>query len=318
MRGVPADRVALGPPAAVPELRARRLLRPVPGQARPPARRPGRPPDHPVVPAGRGLAVVLRRRGTGVTSQATAADKRKGIEQLLADVPPGETPDMSGAFPRLEDSRLRTLEALGERRPSARGDVLIAEGEPEDTFYVVLSGRVAVVEGYGTPDQRVVRVHGPGRFLGELGVLTGQVSFFASVVVDPGVVLAVPTERLCELTAADPAFGDQVLRAYLVRRSLALGEGIGFRIIGSRYDPRTRQLREFAVHNRLPHRYVDLETDPSAERLLRGLGLGTDETPVVLYRDRLLRNPTPAELAAAFGLREIGDEHSVHDLVIVG
>ena len=42
----------------------------------------------------------------------------------------------------------------------------------------------------------MVRVHGPGRFLGELGVLTGQVAFFTSVVVDPGEVLAIPTDRL--------------------------------------------------------------------------------------------------------------------------
>jgi thioredoxin reductase (NADPH) len=241
-----------------------------------------------------------------------------GIEELLADVPPGETPDLSGAFPRLEESRLRTLEAEGERRPTARGDVLIAEGDREDTFHVVLSGRVAVVEGLGTPDQRVVRVHGPGRFLGELGVLTRQVAFVASVVVDPGEVLAIPAERLRELAAADPAFGDLVLRAYLVRRSLALGEGIGFRIIGSRYAPRTRELREFAVRNRLPHRYIDLETDPTAERLLRGLGVGIEDTPVVLFRDRLLRNPSPAELAAAFGLRATGVEEDVCDLVIVG
>src|SRR3954453_24171922 len=107
MRGVPADRVPLGPSAAVPDLWARRLLRPVPGQARPPARRPGRPSDHPVVPAGRGLAVGLRRQGTGVTSQATTAGKSQGVEQLLADVPPGETPALSGAFPRLEEARLR-------------------------------------------------------------------------------------------------------------------------------------------------------------------------------------------------------------------
>src|SRR3954452_20103388 len=171
MRGVPADRVPLGPSAAVPHLRARGLLRPVPGQARPPARRPGRPSDHPVVPAGRGLAVVLRRRGAGVTSQGTTAgkspaEKSSGVEQLLADVPPGETPDLSGAFPRLEETRLRELEAWGERRPTTRGDVLIAEGRPEDTFSVLLSGRVAVVEALATHDQRVVRLHGPARFLG--------------------------------------------------------------------------------------------------------------------------------------------------------
>jgi thioredoxin reductase (NADPH) len=240
------------------------------------------------------------------------------VEQLFAEIPEGETPDLQGAFPRLEESRIRTLEAWGERRPTKRGETLIAEGEQEDTFYVVLAGRVAVVEAFGTPDQRVVRVHGPGRFLGELGVLTGQVSFFTSVVVDPGEVLAIPADRLRELAATEPAFGDQVLRAFLVRRSLAVGEGIGFRIIGSRYSAGTRALREFAARNRLPHRFVDVETDPSAERLLRSLGLGPDDTPVVLYRDRLLRNPSTAELAAAFGLREAANKEGVCDLVIVG
>jgi thioredoxin reductase (NADPH) len=240
------------------------------------------------------------------------------VEELLADVPPGETPDLSGAFPRLEESRLRALEAWGERRSTSRGEVLITEGEPEETFYVLLSGRVAVVEAFGTPDQRVVRVHGPGRFLGELGVLTGQPAFLTDVAVEPGEVLAIPVDRLRALAAADPAFGDQVLRAYLVRRWLALGEGIGFRIIGSRYSAATRQLREFAARNRLPHRFVDVETDPAAERLLRGLGLGPDDTPVVLYRDRVLRNPSTAELAASFGLCEVGAKEEVCDLVVVG
>src|SRR4051812_399535 len=103
-----------------------------------------------------------------------------GLEQLLADLPPGETPDLSRAYPRLEESQLLALESSGRRRPVARGEVLIAEGEPERVFHVVLSGRVAVVEGCGTPDQRIVRVHGPGRFLGELGVLTGQPAFVSS------------------------------------------------------------------------------------------------------------------------------------------
>src|SRR3954470_13107870 len=318
MRGVPADRVSLGPSAAVSDLRARRLLRPVPGQARPPARRPGRPSDHPVVRAGRGLAVVLRRRGAGVTSQATTAGKSQGVEQLLADVPPGETPDLSGAFPRLEEARLRELEAWGDRRPTTRGDVLVAEGEPEDTFYVLLSGRVAVVEALGTPDQRVARLHGPGRFLGELGVLTAQPAFLSDVVVDAGEVLAVPADHLRGLAARDHAFGDLVLRAYLVRRWLALGEGIGFRIIGSRYSATTRQLREFAARNRLPHRFLDLETDPMAEQLLRSLGLGPDDTPIVVYRDRLPRNPSAAELDGAVGGRDRGAAREVSDLVVVG
>src|SRR4051794_34447910 len=248
---------------------------------------------------------------------ATAAGPA-GLEQLLADLPPGETPDLSRAYPRLGEAQLRALEGWGRRRPVARGEVLVAEGEPERVFHVVLSGRVAVAEGYRTPEQRIVRVHGPGRFLGELGVLTGQPAFVSSVVIDPGQVLEVPAERLRAMASAQPAFGDLLLRALLVRRWLALGEGIGFRIVGSRYSAATRQLREFAARNRLPHRFIDLETDPTAERLLRGLGLAPEDTPVVLFRNRLLRNPSPAELAAAFGLREVGPAESVFDLVVVG
>jgi thioredoxin reductase (NADPH) len=50
---------------------------------------------------------------------AATATEPSGFEQLLADLPPGETPDLSGAFPRFEDSQLRALEAWGRRRPVA-------------------------------------------------------------------------------------------------------------------------------------------------------------------------------------------------------
>ncbi|SDZ10330.1 thioredoxin reductase (NADPH) [Geodermatophilus africanus] len=242
----------------------------------------------------------------------------QGLEELLADVPPGETPDVTGAFPRLEDSQLQMLERWGDRRPVPHGEVLIAEGEPEDIFYVLLSGRVAVAEAVGTPDQRVVRVHGPGRFIGDLGMLTEQPAYATSIVADPGEVLAIPAEWLRAGAAASPAFGDLLLRALLLRRWLALGEGMGFRIVGSRYSAESRQLREFAGRNRLPHKFVDLETDPSAERLLRGLELAPDDTPVVLFRNQVLRNPSPADLAAAFGLREVDSAEKVVDLVVVG
>jgi thioredoxin reductase (NADPH) len=258
------------------------------------------------------------RHSSGRHSRTADTDGPDPVGRLLAELPPAETPDLVGAFPRLEEARIRALEAAGRRRPTGRGQVLIAEGDPEHAFIVVLAGRVAVVEGWGTPDQRVLRVHGPGRFLGELGVLTGQPAFFTSVVVDPGEVLDVPAEEFRALAASDPLLGDEVLSAYLARRTLALREGSGFRIIGSRYSASTRRLREFAARNRLPHRFVDVETDAEAERMLRELGLGPQDTPVVLTRGRLFRNPSTAELAAAFGLRDLDGRSDVCDLVVVG
>lgn len=250
-----------------------------------------------------------------MNSETTVAD---GVERLLATAPPGETPDLTGAHPRLSEDRIRVLDQYGSRRRTHRGEVLVTEGSPEESFLVVLSGRVAVVEGLGTPAERLVRVHGAGRFLGELGLLTGEVAFFSTVVLEPGELLEVPADRLRDVLVRDQAFGDEVLRAYLTRRTLAIGEGLGFRIVGSRYSPDTRRLREFAARNRLPHRFVDVEADVEAEALLRGLGITAAETPVVLWRDRVLRNPDTAELATLVGRRPDRPTTRLCDLLVVG
>jgi thioredoxin reductase (NADPH) len=229
-----------------------------------------------------------------------------------------ETPDLDGAYPRLSQAQLETLEPYGERRPIQAGDVLYAEGDPSDSLYVILAGRVAMVEAYGTDEQRVVRVHGPGRFLGELSLLTGQTEFLTAVALDGGEVLVVPVEGLRAVVSRDPVLGDDILRACLLRRTLAIGLGAGFRIVGSRYSQDTRRLRDFAMRNRLPHRFIDLEDDPAAENLLRHLGVGPEDTPVVVWRDRVLRNPSNAELARMVGLATVAGGESTCDLLVIG
>jgi thioredoxin reductase (NADPH) len=229
-----------------------------------------------------------------------------------------ETPDFSGAYPRLSDEQIQALAAIGERRRVQAGDTLYREGDETTDLFVILEGKVASVEGCG-PDERVVAVHGPGRFVGELGLLTGQASFLTAVVREPGEVLVVPADDLRELVTEDAALGDLILRAMLIRRSIHIGLGAGFRIIGSRFSPDTRRLREFAMRNRLPHRWIDLEDDPGAESLLRQLGISPEETPVVIWRgEQVLRNPSTAELAALIGLRTTSAPRSVCDLVVVG
>ncbi|MFD9224696.1 FAD-dependent oxidoreductase [Streptomyces sp. NPDC060064] len=240
-----------------------------------------------------------------------------GAEEPLDAV---ETPDLYGAYPRLTPEQIDLLASDGRRAPAASGDVLMREGEPCGDFLVILSGSVVVLENYGTPDERVLRVHGPGRFLGELGLLHGQAAFFTAVVRGPGEVLAVPVDRLRDVVARDPVLGDLILRAYLSRRDLLVGQGAGFRILGSRYSPDTRRLREFAARNRLPHRWIDLETDEEAEALLRRFSIRPEDTPIVLWRgEQLLRNPGNGELAALIGLpAPPAFDETRCDLLIIG
>ena len=144
--------------------------------------------------------------------------------------------DHNGAHPRLTEGQLETLSTLGERRATTSGQVLFREGERHYDFYVVLAGTVAVYAG-GGPDRRLVAVHGPLRFLGELGLLTDEASFLTAIVQEPGEVLVVPVERIRELVAHDAAFGDLLLRAYIARRSTLIDLRGGLRIIGSKYSP---------------------------------------------------------------------------------
>jgi thioredoxin reductase (NADPH) len=229
-----------------------------------------------------------------------------------------ETPDAYGAFPRLDDPQIQRLAIAGERRETHVGQVLYAEGEPTEEFFVILSGSVAIVTGL-PHDERILRVHGPRRFLGELGLLEGQPSFVSAVVTEPGEVMVLGVNQLRETVAHDPVLGDIILRSYLIRRSLMIGEGTGLRIVGSCYSPDTRRLLDFSARNRLPHRLLDLDKDTQADALLIKFGIEVDETPVVILRgSEILRNPGNADLAQRLGLREPAEGTIACDLLVVG
>jgi thioredoxin reductase (NADPH) len=229
-----------------------------------------------------------------------------------------EAVDRHGAFPRLNEEQLETLAALGERLEVESGDVLFREGDDSYDFYAVESGAVAIVQGFGAED-RVIAVHGRNRFLGELNLLSGQRVYLTAVVRDPGQLIRVPAQRLREVVARDQELSDLIVAAFLARRSILIDVGTGLRLIGSRFSPDARRLREFLARNRMPYIWVDLEEDADAEALLRGLGVEAADTPVVTWSGtQLLRNPTTQELAAKIGLGAAGPQPALCDVVVVG
>src|ERR1700722_10301358 len=112
-------------------------------------------------------AVTPRRSGTpapmpsrpGIRSSSRSNRVRTGAGAMSTkpsseDAP--ETPDLQGAYPRLSDAQIDALSAQGRRRPTQPGDVLFAEGDRDCDFFVVLAGKVASVQGDGTPEERVI------------------------------------------------------------------------------------------------------------------------------------------------------------------
>lgn len=231
-----------------------------------------------------------------------------------------QMPNANGAFPRLDDVQIAALSRYGQRRSTVAGEVLVDQGETDCDFFVVLDGLVALVEGdQDVEDERVVVVHGRGRFLGELNLITGQPAFVTAVVKQPGEVLSIPMADLRDVVAEDTSIGDVILRACLQRRTLLVEFGAGLRILGSRYSPDTRRLRDFVARNRIPHRWIDLEEDPDAEAMLSRLSIAPTDTPVVIWHDRtVLRNPSNAELARQIGLSSGSRDDALCDLLVIG
>jgi thioredoxin reductase (NADPH) len=228
-----------------------------------------------------------------------------------------EPPDRGGAFPRLDDELRTRLAALGERRTVTANEILFREGDDGYDFFVVESGAVAIVRGYGD-ENHVIAVHGPHRFLGELNLLTGSAVTLTAVVRDPGEVIQVPFARFKELIREEPGFADLIIRAYLARRQILIGIGGGVRVVGSRFSPESRRLREFLARNRVPFEWLDLEEDEEAERLLQAAAVDPAETPVVIYGERVLRNPSNSELGSTLGLGARGTPPPMCDLVVIG
>jgi Cyclic nucleotide-binding domain len=78
------------------------------------------------------------------------------------------------AFPRLTRELLAVVEASGERRAVAEGEVLNREGDVAREFYVVVRGSLAGYADYGGAAERLISVIGERRFWGGTNLVTGQ------------------------------------------------------------------------------------------------------------------------------------------------
>lgn len=226
--------------------------------------------------------------------------------------------DHLAAFWELTDDQITLLHRYGEIRPTTAGDVLFQQGDPSCDLYVVLEGEVHLLEPGGDA-ARVIGARQAREIVGELNLLTDEVTYLTAMVRQPGQVLAISPETLRAILTEHPGLSDVLLRAFLLLRAHLVGIGAGLKIVGSRFSPDSQRLRDFAARNRVPHHWIDVERDPLAEGLLRQFQLRPEETPVVIWQEAsVLRNPANATLAEMLGLGDdvLADEH--YDLVVVG
>jgi len=95
----------------------------------------------------------------------------------------------------------------------------------------------------------------------------------------------------------------------------------GIRVLGTRWSPRSYELRNFLARNHVPYQWTDVELsakDPETKRLLEALGTEAANLPVVLFPDGTkLLECVPAQVAQKVGLRTRA-QTDFYDLAIIG
>jgi thioredoxin reductase (NADPH) len=223
--------------------------------------------------------------------------------------------------PLLGAAQLDALRRYGTEVEVAAGDVLFADGDEAYDLIVVLEGRVEIVDQLGTPNETLIIEYGPREFLGEMSLLTGQRVFLAARVSVAGRIVRVSTAQVRVIMAQEPELSELLLRTFLFRHARLTQLGSGLTLVGSRFDVNTRRLLEVLARNRLSFRWLELESSPEAEAMLRQLEVPPSDLPlVVVPGGSLLRNPDGHVVLGALGLVAAAEHEGsqVCDLLVVG
>ena len=207
---------------------------------------------------------------------------------------------------------------MGARRQVRAGEYLYREGDVAYDFFVLVSAEVDIVVAVDGGERTIVQ-HGPGRFLGELNMLSGLRVFVSARVVTPGEVVVVSRDQLRQLMATKPQLGDTILAAFVARRGLLMTTAApAVRVIGSQFSPESLHIREFLARARVPHEWLDADRDVQVGALLAHFGLAATELPVVIATGTVLRQATPGDVAGYLGLTVESLPERCFDLVVVG
>ena len=227
----------------------------------------------------------------------------------------------SAAFPTLDPAQISELARCTDARPKLfhDGQTLFAVGQQNIDFFIVKSGEVEIVD-YSGDEPRTVTTHRKGQFTGDVSHLTGLPAIVTAIARGDVEVYEIGADALRNALNQCPGVSDILLQAFIARRQL-LRESpnfTGLRVIGSRYSADTFRVRDFLAKNRILFTWVDVETDPNVEQLLKRFGVTESDTPVVACASMLLlRNPSNRQLADDLHIRQPLEDR-VYDLVVVG
>jgi CRP/FNR family cyclic AMP-dependent transcriptional regulator len=121
---------------------------------------------------------------------------------------------MFGTFP---ENHLRELAAMVVRRSAPRGSVIMRLGDPTDSLYIVISGRLKVMVGEADGKEAILAMLGPGEFFGEMGLIDDGPRSATVVAVESCELIAVTKRVFRKCLVENYDLGMAVMRVLVQR-----------------------------------------------------------------------------------------------------
>ncbi len=229
------------------------------------------------------------------------------------------------SLPIFEDFHPEMLAHFAAKAADVRvhpGEYLAYENEPT-AFYVLLSGVCEVVKRVGRLERVLVERGTPGDYFGELPLMVGSTAIAS--------FRAKSEARLARLEAQEFQWLLVKMPTFRTRMEETLAERVGgvrdavnempltvAIVLGRNFDRACHDVRDFLSLNHVPFAYFEMD-DPMAKKCVLDLEKISDRCPIVriVADDRVLVEPTIAELAGAIGL-QTAPARASYDVAVIG
>jgi CRP/FNR family transcriptional regulator len=120
-------------------------------------------------------------------------------------------------FRRLPPPARARITAVARIRAYDRGELIFAEGDPADTFMVIVSGRIKVFKSTPAGKEVILEIFGGGDPLGAVAVYEGAPFFASAQAIEPSEILRIDQPAFFRLLEQDPALVRGLLSGLTIR-----------------------------------------------------------------------------------------------------
>ena len=157
-------------------------------------------------------------------------------------------------FVSFSDEQLRTVTTMVTRKSAPRNTTIMAAGDPTDSLYIVLSGRLKVMMSDADGREVILTILGPGEYFGEMGLIDDSPRSASVVTIEPCELLSIAKRDFKQSMEQNFDLAVTVMRG-LVKRLREADRKIG-------------SLALLDVFGRVAHLLIDMSEEVDGQRVV--------------------------------------------------